>query len=172
MLALLCASLLLTAVIVRSTYTPVTNLDQTAKLLEHNLRQKESDVNAFINNKSNYNGLKTLEKKPQLSLNLIKKFTTDKSIWFITLTNNRLSFWSGIKVIPDRPETIKDGYSFRHEANGHYEVIKKSEGNFSVLFFIPVKLDYKFQNEYLQNTFAVDLLKDNNIELADFTIKN
>lgn len=172
MLALLCASLLLTAVIVRSTYTPVTNLAQTAKLLEHNLRQKEDDVNAFINNKSNFNSLKTLTTAPQLSLDLIKQFTTDKSIWFITLTNNRLNFWSGIKVIPSRPEAIKEGYSFHHEANGYYEVIKKSEGNFSVLFFIPVKLDYNFQNEYLQNTFAVDLLKDNNIEIADFTDKS
>jgi len=172
MLALLCASLLLTAIIVRSTYTPVNSLDQTAKLLEHNLQQKESYVNAFINNKNNFNSLKTLNTAPQLSLQLIKDFTTDKSIWFITLTNNHLNFWSGIKIIPDRPETIKDGYNFRHEANGHYEVIKKSEGNFSVLFFIPVKLDYKFQNEYLQNTFAVDLLKDNNITIADFTDKN
>ena len=172
MLALLCASLLLTAVIVRSTYTPVTNLDQTAKLLEHNLRQKEDDVNSFINNKSNFNSLKTLPTAPQLSLELIKQFTTDKSIWFITLTNNRLSFWSGIKVIPNRPEAIKEGYSFHHEPNGYYEVIKKTEGNFSALFFIPVKLDYNFQNEYLQNTFAVDLLKDSNIEIADFTDKS
>jgi two-component system nitrogen regulation sensor histidine kinase NtrY len=42
MLALLCASLFFTAVIVRKTYTTVNNLDQTAKVLENNLQKKEA----------------------------------------------------------------------------------------------------------------------------------
>jgi two-component system nitrogen regulation sensor histidine kinase NtrY len=172
MLGLLCASLLLTAVIVRNTYTPVNNLDQTAKELESNLRKKESLVNAFINNKNLYDKLKTLPHSPQTSVDLINEFTTDNNIWFITLTNNQLSFWSGIKVIPARPAAMDEGVSFHQEPNGFYEVIKKTEGNFSALFFIPVKFNYSFQNEYLRNTFATDLLKDDNIEIADFTIKN
>ncbi|MDP9081199.1 MAG: ATP-binding protein [Bacteroidota bacterium] len=172
MLALLCASLLLTAVIVRQTYTPVNNLDQTAKILEGNLQQKEAYVNSFINDKASYNKLKDLQDSPHTCIDLIKDFTTDRSIWFITLKNNQLDFWSGIKVIPELPTTIKEGYSFHKESNGYYEVIRKSEGNFSAIFFIPVKIDYTFQNRYLQNTFAPDLTKDNNIEIADFTDKN
>jgi len=172
MLALLCASLLLTAIIIRTTYTPVSNLDQTAKILERNLQKKENAVNAFINNKGNFDKLKTLDQNPQVSIDLINEFTADKNIWFITLNNNHVAFWSGIKVIPDRPAAIKEGYSFRKEANGYYEVIRKNEGNFSVVFFIPVKLSYNFQNQYLQNVFAPDLTTDNNIEIADFTDKN
>lgn len=172
MLALLCASLLLTAVIVRKTYTPVNNLDQTAKTLENNLQQKEGYVNSFIDNKNSFNTLKNLSNSPNTSIDLIKEFTADKNIWFITLKNNNLDFWSGIKVIPARPASIKEGYSFHKEPNGFYEVIKKSEGNFTAIFFIPVKIDYTFQNQYLQNTFAPDLIKDNNIEIADFTDKN
>ncbi|MCR8559427.1 GHKL domain-containing protein [Mucilaginibacter sp. BJC16-A38] len=172
MLALLCASLLLTAVIVRQTYTPVNNLDQTAKILEGNLQQKEAYVNSFINDKASYNKLKDLQDSPHTSIDLIKDFTADRNIWFITLKNNQLDFWSGIKVIPELPATIKEGYSFHKESNGYYEVIRKSEGNFSAIFFIPVKISYTFQNPYLQNTFAPDLTKDNNIEIADFTDKS
>ncbi|HVW96591.1 MAG TPA: ATP-binding protein [Mucilaginibacter sp.] len=172
MLALLCGSLLLTAIIIRKTYTPVNNLDQTAKLLESNLQKKESYVNAFINDSSSFEKLRHLQETPQTALDLISDFTTDRSTWFITTKRNKLSFWSGIKVIPTRPASIKEGYSFLKESNGLYEVIKKSKGDFSAIFFIPVKLDYTFQNEYLQNGFASDLLKDNNIEIADFTDKN
>jgi two-component system nitrogen regulation sensor histidine kinase NtrY len=172
MLALLCASLLFTAIIVQKTYTPVNNLDQTAQTLEHNLQQKEKYVNGLLYNKTSFDELKTLSKNPGNALKYIGDFTTEKNIWFITLTNGNLSFWSGIKIIPDYPAAIKEGYSFRKESNGYYEIIKKTEGNFSAIFFIPVKLDYAFQNEYLKNTFATDLLKDNDIEIADFTDKN
>jgi len=171
MLALLCASLLLTAVIVRTTYTQVSNLDQTAKILENNLQKKEGYVYSYLNDKKFFNGLKQLPEHPQAAIDLIKQFTTDRNIWFVTLNNNQLSFWSGIKVIPEYPATIKEGPNFRRESNGLYEAIRKSEGNFSVIFFIPVKFNYRFQNEYLQNTFATDLLKDDNIEIADFTEK-
>ncbi|MDB4921011.1 ATP-binding protein [Mucilaginibacter sp.] len=172
MLALLCASLLLTAVIIRKTYTPVNNLDQTAKVLESNLQKKESYVNDLLSDKNSFNKLKDLQNSAQTSIDLINDVTTKNNIWFITLNNNKISFWSGVKVIPKYPASIKEGYSFRKEPNGYYEVIKKREGKFSAIFFIPVKIDYAYQNEYLQNRFAIDLTTDDNIEIADFTDKN
>src|ERR1700761_5094373 len=99
MLALLCASLLLTAVIVRTTYTQVSNLDQTAKILEHNLQKKESYIYSFINDKKFFDSLKQLPRHPKAAIDLIQQSTTDRNIWFVTLTDNQLSFWSGIKVI-------------------------------------------------------------------------
>jgi two-component system, NtrC family, nitrogen regulation sensor histidine kinase NtrY len=172
LLALLCATLLFTAIIVQKSFAPVNSLDETAKTLEHNLNKKESYVNDLLNNQSKFDQLKDLQNNPQEALKFIQDFTTNNAIWFITLTNDHLNFWSGIKVIPDHPGSIKAGYSFLKLANGYYDVIKKKEGNFSVIFFIPVKINYAFQNQYLQNTFATDLLKDNNIEIADFTDKN
>ncbi len=172
MLVLLCASLFFMAIIVQKTYTPVNNLDQTAKILERNLQKKEGYVNNVLNDPTKFNQLKTLAHDPELALKFINDITADKNIWFITLKGDHLSFWSGIKVIPDNPVAIKNGYSFLKEPNGYYEIIKKSAGDFSAIFFIPVKLNYAFQNEYLQNTFASDLLKDNNIEIADFTDRN
>lgn len=169
---LLCASLLLTAIIVQNTYSPASSLNQTAHTLEDNLHKKERDVNDLISDKASFNQLKTIDSNANVALKLIKEFTTEKSIWFVTYNKNRLGFWSGVKIIPEHPESIREGSSFIEGANAFYDVIKKSEGDFSVVFFIPVKINYAFQNQYLQNTFAVDLLKENNIDLAHIGDKN
>jgi two-component system nitrogen regulation sensor histidine kinase NtrY len=172
LLALLFASLLFTAIVVQSTYTPVKNLDQTAKMLEDNLHSKEKYINNTLNDPNSYNKLKSLQNKPGEALNFITRFTTDKSIWLITLKKDSLVFWSGVKVIPARPGDIKEGVSFVSQPNGYYEAIKKSEGNFSAIFFFTIKTNYSFQNQYLQNKFAPDLLEDDNIQIADFTDAN
>ena len=165
-------ALFVTALVVQKSYTPLNSLKQTAGDLEHNLHKKEQDVNSLLNDKSSFNKLKNLSEEPVNALQLIQDFTTEKNIWFITITDGRLSFWSGVKIIPDYPSDIKDGYSFLKGPNGYYEVIKKTDGGFSVLFFIPVKINYSIQSEYLKNTFSADLIKDNNIEIAGANDKN
>lgn len=172
MLALLGASLLLTAVIVRSTYTSAINLTQTAKMLEDNLHKKEDYINKLVSTKKGFDHFKTLANNGDEGLNYIHDLTVRHSIWVFTAKNNNLQFWSGIKYIPQNFASIKNGYSFIKEINGYYEVFKKSEGDFSVIFLIPVKTNYTVQNQYLQNAFYKDLLKDNNIEIADFTDKS
>ncbi|HTD39783.1 MAG TPA: ATP-binding protein [Mucilaginibacter sp.] len=172
LLALLFASLLLTAVIVQKTYTPKNNLYQTGQTLEDNLHKKEAYVNSFLNNKESFNKLKTLGSDEQEALKTIKAFTTDENIWALTYKDNHLVFWSGVKIIPQHPALIHEGYSFVSGPNGYYDVIKKSEGKFSAIFFIPVKISYRVQNQYLHNTFAKNLLNDTNIEIADFTDRN
>jgi signal transduction histidine kinase len=169
LLALLCASLLFTSIVVEKTYTPAANLEQTSRILSRNLHKKERLITGIIYDQHKFNELKALAKSPDAALNYIKEFTTDNNIWFITLNNGSLDFWSGVKVIPEHPELIKEGFSFIREPNGYYEAVRKSEGDFSAIFFIPVKLDYAFQNQFLKNTFAADLLKDNNIDIANFT---
>lgn len=169
LLALLFASLLFTSLVVQSTYTPVKNLDQTAGILQHNLQHKEKIVSELFNNQLRFEQLKDLQDKPEEALKFIQYYTTEHSIWFSTYQGDSLTFWSGVKVIPPNPSGIKEGVSFRHEINGYYETVKKSEGKFSVVFSIPVKVAYRIQNQYLQNKFASDLLKDDNIELADYT---
>lgn len=172
LLALLFASLLLTAIIVQKTYTPKNNLYQTAQTLEDNLHKKEAFINNLINNKASFDKLKTLGDDEQEALKTIKTFTTNENIWVTTFKDHHLVFWSGVKVIPQRPKSIREGYSFVQEPNGYYEVIKKSEGDFSAIFFIPVKVNYRVQNQYLHNIFAKNLLNDTNIEIADFTDRN
>src|ERR1700761_2820304 len=112
MLALLCASLLFTAIFVQKTYTPGNNLEQTGKTLEGNLQKKERYVDDLLKDSTRFQQLKTLQNKPQLALQYIQEFTTQNNTWFITTTDGQLSFWSGIKIIPDNAGHIKDGHSF------------------------------------------------------------
>jgi len=169
LLALLFASLLFTAIVVQSTYTPIKNLDQTARILEDNLHKKEDYVTNLLYNKAEFNQLKTIQDDPQRGLHDSQFYTSDKSIWITTFYNDSLTYWSGVKILPKNASGVKEGVSFIQEANGYYEAIKKSDGNFSVVCLILVKVNYSFQNEYLQNRFQKDLLEDDNIELADFT---
>lgn len=172
LLTLIGIGLFFTAIIVQKTYTPVNNLVQTAHTLEANLQKKEVLVNNLLNDKAQFDKFKTLADSDQNALSYITDFTTQKNIWFVTAYNNRLNFWSGIKVVPYNLGAIKEGVSFIDEPNGFYEAIKKTDGDFSAIFFIPVKINYAFTNQYLQNNFAKDLTTGNNIELADFGDKD
>ncbi len=167
LLALLCASLVLTAILVRKSYTPQANLNQSVKILEDNLHVKEKIIDHALNNSSRYHALKTVSSNEREAFKFIDEYVTGKRIWFITLRSGQLSFWGGIKVLPAGAAAIKNGTSFIKQPNGYYEVVKKSDGDFSALFFIPVKSQYKFQNQYLKNTFDHDLLADDNLEIAD-----
>jgi len=172
MLALLFASLMLTAIIVQQTYTPKNALYQTAQTLEDNLHKKEKFVLNIFNNQKSFEQLKTLKTDEKAALKLIKDFTTNENIWAATYLDNHLTFWSGVKVIPNRCDTIAEGFSFVRESNGWYDVFKKTAGNFTALALIPVKLHYPYENKYLRNTFASNLLKDNNIDIANYSDNN
>ncbi|RYU87869.1 sensor histidine kinase [Mucilaginibacter terrigena] len=172
LLVLLFASLLFTAIVVESTYTPANNLIQTSKLLENNLHGKENYVYSAIKNKKVFNEIKNLRNTPAKGLNYIDEYTIKNAIWIVVYKNGVPDFWSGAKIIPQKVSRIKEGCSFTKQPNGYYETIKKTEGNTSVVFFIPVKTNYPFTNEYLKNIFAKDLTIDDNIAIADFTDKS
>lgn len=169
LLALLFASLLFTSLVVQSTYTPAKNLDQTARILQSNLQHKEAEVAELMNNPEKFDALKTISQHPEDGLKLIQYYTSDRSIWITTFRGDSLVFWTGVKVIPQGPSHVKEGVSVIHEPNGYYETIKKQDGDFSVIFSIPIKIDYMIQNRFLQNKFSADLLSDDNIDLADYS---
>jgi signal transduction histidine kinase len=171
LLAVVCATFLLTAAIVKQTFTPKVNLEQTGTILQNNLNQKEAYVNQLLADKIAFAQLKHIGNTPAKATNFIQDFTTDRHIWFATYTNNRLAFWSGIKILPDSASNFKEGASFVKQFNGYYEVIKKTDGSFSALFFIPVKATYRFQNRYLHNNFDKDILNDDNVDIAAITDK-
>lgn len=172
MLALLTATLLLTAIIARKTNTPQNNLNQSAKLLEDNLHKKEKLVNGKIDTKAAFDKLKTLPTDHKYALDFIKEMTTNNSIWVLAFNKDELVFWSGIKLMPRRNvAAIKNGSSFIKNNNGYYERVKKTDGHFTVLFYILVKNNFSYQNQYLQNVFLPELFKGKNIDIADFTDK-
>ncbi|PJJ80240.1 HAMP domain-containing protein [Mucilaginibacter auburnensis] len=169
MLFLLAGSLLLTALIVHKTYTAEAGMRESAKELERNLHKKESYIYSLIQDKAALNQFKSIGGKEKGGLRLINEVTATNGINFIIAKNNTVTFWSGIEVIPHNINNLKEGVSFIHGQNGYYEAIKKSEGTFALVFFIPIKNTYVFENPYLQNTFNSELTQDNNITIADFT---
>jgi signal transduction histidine kinase len=172
LLAIVCATFLLTAVIVKRTFTPKVNLAQTGAIVQNNLNKKEAYINQFISTKRGMDRLKSLADGNQNdALDFIQDFTADKHIWVYTYINNQLKFWSGVKIMPGNPDRFQEGISFVNLANGYYQVVKKTEGNFKVVFLSLVRYTYPFHNRYLHNNFERTLLSDDNIDIADFTDK-
>ncbi|NCD68594.1 sensor histidine kinase [Mucilaginibacter agri] len=163
---------MLTAIVVQKTYTPKNNLEQTAGALERTLNEREAYVNKILANPTSFDNLKKLATDEQKALTFINEVTLKNRFWVTTILNNRLTFWSGVKVLPDSNTEIKEGRSFIRQPNGYYEAIRKTSGNFSAIFYIPVKWSYELQNKYLQNTFDESLTTDNNLELADIADKD
>ncbi len=166
LLALICLSLFITAIIARKTYSPGNNLESSARTLETHLNQKEEFVANLLNDNNSYNSLKNVNNDEAFALKLVDIARGEK-IYVATYTQNQLTYWSGIRILPDSVADLKQGSSFIKEGNGYYEAIKKTEGDFSVIFYIPVKNNYTYQNAYLQNIFSPELLQDDNIVLSD-----
>ncbi|MCJ8210637.1 ATP-binding protein [Mucilaginibacter sp. RS28] len=167
-LAIVCAALLLTAIVVQQTHTPAYDLKQSGKLLEKAIQKKETYVDGILNNPSRFAQLNTLPHNQRDALSFIEEVTNTHRIWLSTLVDGKLSFWSGVKVLAEN-DKVKEGRSFIKTQNGYYEAIKKSRGNFTAIFFIHVKPSYPIRNQYLHNAFDQDLKTENDLELADFT---
>ncbi|MBW4890425.1 two-component sensor histidine kinase [Mucilaginibacter sp. HMF5004] len=168
LLGLICLGLFLTAIIAKQTFSPANNLESSAKTLETNLQQKEELVKELITSKTSIFKLKNIDNDEQYALSLVRLAKNDR-IYLSVFESGRLIYWNGIRVLPNSAINIKDGSSFLKESNGYYEVIKKTDGAFCFVFYIPIKNNYSYQNPYLKNVFAPNLLQDNNIEIADFT---
>ncbi|MEO6521732.1 MAG: ATP-binding protein [Mucilaginibacter sp.] len=171
LLALICLSLFLTAIIAKQSYSPRNNLESSAKTLESHLHQQEQLARSFVDDKTNFIKLKNIGNNEQYAIDLVELLKKEK-LYIATYHNNHLGYWNGVRVLPEKPQSIKDGISIFKGSNGYYEVVKKTEGDFAAAIFIPIKNNYSYQNQYLQNIFSPELLRDNNIEIADFTDVN
>lgn len=153
-------------------------LASSALTLQKNLNDREAFVQDFLKDPAKFKRLKSIAQDEKEALKLIEELSNKKNIHFCTYKKNKINFWSSTNIVPDSSSIYKTGASFTHEKNGYYEVIKKVEGDFSTLFFIPVKAAYSYQNQYLVNDFAPRLLKNNFITFAkpfekqSFEIKN
>ncbi|RYE35676.1 MAG: HAMP domain-containing histidine kinase [Sphingobacteriaceae bacterium] len=172
LLSLLCVSLFLTALTVKLTSDSGNLLAGSALTLQKNLNDQETFVQDFLKDPVNVKTLQNINQNEKEALNLIQSITRDKKIYFCTYHQNRLNFWSSSRVVPDSSLAYQNGTSFTKEKNGYYQVIKKTQGTFTVLFFIPVKMEYSFQNQYLRNGFSMQLLDNDYITLASAQDKN
>jgi two-component system nitrogen regulation sensor histidine kinase NtrY len=172
LLALLCASLLLTAIVLRNSYTPRQGFVKSAQMLESKMHEREQVVEQLFNS-NQYNLLKTLpEHNTDVALQEIENLTAQNRIWLVTYKNDHIAYWTGIKVLPESCKNFKNGSSFIKEANGYYEAVRKTEGNFTAVAFIFVNSKYRVQNQYLENGFEPKLLSENNLQIADLGDKD
>ena len=146
-------------------------LGSDGEVIKKNLHKKELYIHNFLKSSSTFDSLKSIAKNVEWGQKIISKFQ-EKDIQLLVFENHRLNFWSGIQVILKTDSSLKSGSTFLTWNNGWYEAIKRVDKSFSVVCLIPIKSNYPFQNQYLQNKFAPDLISANNLDIATINDKN
>ncbi|NEU08850.1 HAMP domain-containing histidine kinase [Flavihumibacter sp. R14] len=155
-----------TALTINSTFNKEEILYEDAETLQKNLHRKERFINDFLNDPALLDSLKTLPENTSWAQTLIKRFQDEKRIYLHTYQAGKLKFWIGNNILFDTDASFKEGSTFLTWKNGWYEVIKKSNGDFSALAFIPIKANYPYENRYLENIVYSDLVNTNNLDIA------
>ena len=147
-------------------------LIRDAKSLQKKLNAKEQIVNSFIHNKALLQEARDYHLNPKSSLEFLKSYRTN-GVNLLTYQNNELKFWSTFKVDDINPKTIKEGSSVLFFSNGWYEVIKKTDQDFTLIFLIGIQSDYSIkENQFFKNDID-PLLSDSKIlTLAKFADKD
>ncbi|MFC7525776.1 ATP-binding protein [Parapedobacter sp. GCM10030251] len=157
-----------TAISINLTFNDEEILLLDAGTVQHNLHKKEQIVFDFLNDTSRFNALKALDTDVKLTEDILDYFVDQNDIFPFTYVNNELTFWGTDKFVPKTDAGIPNGVGIIQTDNGWYESIKKSTGNFTVLFLIPIKSEFQKNNDYLQNVFSKNLIETNNLEIAGY----
>lgn len=157
-----------TSLTARWASTKLINLYNVADDITEELSEKERFVNNYLAKANSFDRLTALQKDSKLATETIEYFVSE-NIYFQTFRNDQLTFWSDAIITANYLPVLKEGTSFLSYNNAWYEVIKKKQGDFFVVFFIPVKSNYPYQNQYLKDGFNQDLIIDKNIEIAELS---
>lgn len=156
-----------TAVSLKHSISKKDLLDHEASILQENLAVREHMVYNFLNDPAELKKAQAYHLNEDYALEFIQRFKT-KGIQVLTFQNNELLFWSSFKTFPSEVVRLREGNSFHQFPNGWAEVIKKTRGNFTIVFLIEVKNQYKFTNKYLSNNFVPTLTDSKSLTLASF----
>src|SRR5690606_31865671 len=122
----------------------------------------------FLNDTSRFNALKAVETNVNQAEKIIDYFVDQHDIYPFIYVNSELAFWGTDKVVPKTDAGITDGVNIIDQTgNGWYETIKKTSGNLSVMFLMPIEADFQINNEYPRDRFSKNLIETNNLEIAD-----
>ncbi|RQP16684.1 MAG: hypothetical protein EAS52_11070, partial [Parapedobacter sp.] len=157
-----------TAISINLTFNDEEILLLDARKIQSNLHKKEQIVLDFLNDTSRFNALKALDTDVKLTEDILDYFVDQNDIYPFTYINNELIFWGTDTFVPKTDAGIRNGVDMIKTENGWYESIKKSTGNFAVLFLIPIKSDFQKNNEYLRNVFSKNLVETDNLEIAGY----
>lgn len=162
---------ILTALSLNNSITRNDLLKHEASELQNHLNHREQLIYSLLADKAQTTQLQSLKTNSSAALAFIEKYRS-LGINLLIYQRGELHFWSSYKVLPKDISRIKEGTSFLQMPNGYYTVIKKTDDNFTYLFFIIVKNQYSIQNQYLENSFASEIFANKSLNLADFTDKN
>jgi two-component system nitrogen regulation sensor histidine kinase NtrY len=168
LLLILSLCCIVTAISLKHSITQKDLLEHEAVSLQKKLSRAERLVNDFLNNDRLLQKVKSMDVNEDYAFNFISSFRA-KGINVLTFKNRELIFWSSYKAYISEPDTVKEGSSFVKLSNGWYEVIKKTQGNYAIVFFIDVKNEYAIENQYLKNDLSESLSSSNALTLASFT---
>jgi two-component system nitrogen regulation sensor histidine kinase NtrY len=158
---------IVTALSLKHSITKKDILQHEAATLQENLAVSERIVYNFLENMQQLERAKQFHMNENFALSYINNYRP-KGINILTYDHSVLKFWSSNKAIPTEPEKIREGSSFVQFPNGWYEVIRKTEGNYTLMFLIDIKNQFSIQNRYLKNGISGTLSSTNSLALASF----
>ena len=168
LLLLVTLGLFATSLTARWAATNLVDLHDVASKITKNLGEKEAKIYTYLSNSNDFKSLKYLDKNPELASKTTAYFA-EQNIYFQTYKENKLTFWSDNIIKVQNPQKLKQGTSFVKYANGWYEVIKKKDGQFFVLFLIPAKFIFPYKNQYIDNGFGQKSIIDETIDIANLS---
>lgn len=171
LLFLVTIGLFATSLTARWASTKLVNLDDLAENVSSDLHEKEIKVTDYLSSEQNFKDLQKLHLSPHLATKTLESFT-NKNIFFQTYQKGKLIFWSDITISASNIDNYKEGSSFVNYKNGWYEAIKRSENDFFVVFFIPIKSHLPYNNQYINDVDGQFLINNPNIEIASLTDKD
>src|SRR5690606_6810126 len=154
-----------TALTARWASTRSLKLEQFAEKVTDNLNKKERIIYDYINDPAKFDKLKTLNIDADLALKTINYFASRK-IYFQIFKNNELTFWSDTRISDKYAGNLKEGTGFIGYKNGWYQVVKKGDNSFAVVFYVLVKANYPFHNQFLNKTSGDDVIGDKSIKIG------
>ncbi|MFC3561473.1 sensor histidine kinase [Pedobacter jamesrossensis] len=147
-------------------------LERDAKKVQENLLIKEKIVSDFLSDAKQISEARKFDSDAKKGLDFLEAYRK-YGINLQTFQNNRLKFWSTIKISDINPSSIKEGSSVLFFSNGWYEVIKKTEGDFTLIFLISIQSQYGVpENKYFKNDMDALLSDSKIITLASYNDKD
>jgi two-component system nitrogen regulation sensor histidine kinase NtrY len=171
LLLIVTIGLFATSLTARWAATRSLNLEDAAEKISETLAKKETFIYSFINDPIKFSKLKTLNIDAELALKTIDHFRSN-DIYFQIFKNNNLVFWSDNKVSDKYATNFKEGTGFVGYSNGWYQTVKKGDDAFFAVFYIPIKSNYPYKNQFLNNDYSIDIIKDPTIDVAELSDKN
>lgn len=168
LLFLVTINLFATALTARWASSRSFTLEKAAEEISEILTEKEKIIYDYINDPKKFNRLKVLDADADLALNTIDYFSSN-NIFFQTFEHNKLTFWSDSRVSDKYAVSLKEGTSFISYSNGRYQVVKKRDNDFFVVFYILVKAHYPYQNQFLHPLSGNDVIGDLAVDIAELS---